>query len=81
MFFQNYQQILNLKYNQLKKISNTMRIGFLKDIAFFTNKDDAFIATIVPFLTPQNINEKEFVFKSGDHPHASILFKNSLFYI
>ena len=48
-----------------------MRIGFLKDIAFFTNKDDAFIAMIVPFLTPQNLNEKEIVYKSGDHPHAS----------
>lgn len=59
-----------------------MREGFLKDIAFFTSKDDAFVAMIVPFLLPLSFQEKETVYKKGDHPNASknILIKLSLLF-
>jgi hypothetical protein len=48
-----------------------MREGFLKDIEFFFSKDDAFIAMIVPFLIPLSFQEKEPIYKKGDHPNAS----------
>jgi hypothetical protein len=50
-----------------------MREGFLKDITFFSNKDDAFVAMIVPFLQPLNFQEREPIYKKHDHPSASIL--------
>jgi hyperpolarization activated cyclic nucleotide-gated potassium channel 1 len=60
----------NIKF----EISNTMRVGFLKDVAFFNNKDDAFIAMIVPFLSPQVNQERDIIYKAGDHPHSSIIY-------
>ena len=51
-----------------------MREGFLKDITFFSNKDDAFVAMIVPFLQPLNFQEREPIYKKHDHPNASKIY-------
>lgn len=48
-----------------------MKKGYLKDIQFFTQKDDTFVAMIVPFLQPWNVNEKEIIYKSNDHANQS----------
>jgi len=48
-----------------------MKAGFLKDIPFFTLKDDSFVAMIVPFLLPWTVNEKETIYKFKEHPNQS----------
>lgn len=66
------QEIFNeLPANLKFEIAKSMRSGFLKDILFFTAKYDSFIAMIVPFLLPLNFQEKEPIYKKGDHPSAS----------
>ena len=47
-----------------------MREGFLKDIHFFSKKDDSFVAMIVPFLQPVKYEEKDIIYKKNDHPLA-----------
>lgn len=60
-----------------------MKAGYLKDISFFTSRDDSFVAVIVPFLQPWNVHEKETVYKLRDHPNQSTFFiyKHSLYII
>jgi hypothetical protein len=66
------QEIFNeLPANLKFEIAKSMRSGFLKDILFFTAKYDSFIAMIVPFLLPLNFQDKEPIYKKGDHPSAS----------
>ncbi len=48
-----------------------MKEGYLRDIPFFTLKDDSFVAVIVPFLQPWNVHEKETIYKVRDHPNQS----------
>lgn len=60
-----------------------MKEGYLKDIPFFTRKDDSFVALVVPYLLPWKIQEKELIYKIGDHPNQSnpfLIFKFSLFH-
>jgi CRP-like cAMP-binding protein len=65
------QEIFNeLPANLKCDIAKSMREGFLKDIAFFNSKEDAFVAMIVPFLVPLNFQEKEPIYKKSDHPNA-----------
>jgi hypothetical protein len=58
----------NLKY----EIANNMRVGFLKDIPFFSTKEDAFVATLVSFLSPLSFQEKDVVYKKNDNAMMSI---------
>lgn len=48
-----------------------MKEGYLKNIPFFTSKDDSFVAMIVPYLMPWKISEKEKVYIQNDHPNQS----------
>jgi hypothetical protein len=43
-----------------------MRVGFLKELPFFSTKEDAFIAMIVSFLLPINFQEKDVIYKKND---------------
>ena len=69
---------INLKVD----IAKSMKEGYLKDIPFFTVKDDSFVAMIVPFLLPWNIHEKETVYKVNDHPNQMyFIIKGRIFFV
>lgn len=53
------------------EIAKAMKNNYLKDISFFSNKDDNFVALVVPFLLPWNVHEKETIYKINDHPNQS----------
>ena len=72
-----YKEHLNLLAHYVNGLSEC----FKKDINFFHDKDDAFVAMIVPFLQPLNFQEREPIYKKHDHPNASIFHpKNSILY-
>jgi hypothetical protein len=48
-----------------------MRVGFLKELPFFSTKEDAFIAMIVSFLVPLNFQERDIVYKKNDNASMS----------
>lgn len=47
-----------------------MHFGIIKKIRFFDDKDNNFIGSIVPLLTPLKINKNEFIYKKHNHPNA-----------
>lgn len=52
-----------------------MKENYLKDITFFTSRDESFVAMIVPFLLPWNVHEKDTIYMVSDHPNQSkVLF-------
>ncbi len=48
-----------------------MREGTLKDLQFFNNKDDSFVAMIVPFFQPLHYGMKEIIYKVHEYPTSS----------
>ena len=45
--------------------------GVILQIGFFRDKDDTFIARVVPVLQPLYVKQKEFVYKKNDYAMAS----------
>jgi CRP-like cAMP-binding protein len=47
-----------------------MYFGIIKKIRFFDDKDNNFIGSIVPLLTPLKTAKNEFLYKRHSHPNA-----------
>ena len=47
-----------------------MHNGIIKNIRFFDDKDNNFIGSIVPLLTPLKTMKHEFIYKKNNHPNA-----------
>ena len=47
-----------------------MHFGVIKKIRFFDDKDNNFIGSIVPLLTPLKTVKNEFIYKKHNHPNA-----------
>lgn len=48
-----------------------MKEGYLKNIYFFSKKEDGFISMIVPHLMSISFQPKEYIYKKGDNPTLS----------
>jgi hypothetical protein len=51
-----------------------MKEGYLKNIHFFSKKEDGFISMIVPHLMSISFQPKEYIYKKGDNPTQSKFF-------
>lgn len=56
------------------EIAKEMHRGIIKKIRFFDDKDNNFIGSIVPLLTPLKTYRHEVIYKKENHP-------NSIFFI
>lgn len=51
-------------------IAQSMHGGVIQKLKFFEDKDSNFIGSVVPLLTPQSVNQYDFIFRKGSHPNA-----------
>ena len=56
--------------NIKSEIAKEMHFGIIKKIRFFDDKDNNFIGSIVPLLTPLKTAKNEFIYKKHNHPNA-----------
>ena len=52
------------------EIAKEMHAGIIKKIRFFDDKDNNFIGSIVPLLSPLKTMKHEVVYKRDNHPNA-----------
>lgn len=72
----------DLPSNLKVDIARAMKSGYLKNISFFTSRDDSFVAMMIPFLLPWNIQEKEKVYMVNDHPNQMyFIIKGRVFFV
>lgn len=60
---------IDLKY----EIAEIMHRGVIHKLTFFKNKDNVFIANIVPLLEPLKVSKGEIIYRTGEYP-ISIYF-------
>ncbi len=60
---------IDLKY----EIAEIMHRGVIHKLSFFKNKDNVFIANIVPLLEPLKVGKGEIIYRTGEYP-ISIYF-------
>lgn len=53
-----------------------MHGGIIKKIKFFDDKDNNFIGSIVPLLSPLKTMKHEVIYKKGTHPNAMFFITN-----
>lgn len=56
---------INLKF----EIAVQIHDGAIGKLPFFYNKDDAFVANIVPLLQPLKMLKNEYIYIHEDHPY------------
>lgn len=55
---------IDLKY----EISEIMHRGVIHKLSFFKNKDNVFIANIVPLLEPMKVSKGETIYRTAEYP-------------